>query len=430
MLLTPGIRTGLEGLSRECLAQAAPKAFLVVMSYQNPREIVKESQSDSGETRKPASNCPAERDCASRWTAERLAALQIARVWEIGSRTIRRIWETYPDPREFLARGRAGWETFGLTSVQCNALAAAIAQGASALVQRLLRGGIRFLLPRDAEYPAHLGSTADPPGALFARGAELKDEVRVAVVGTRKMSDYGKRATELIAGELAQSGLTVVSGLALGVDAMAHEACLEAGGRAIAVLPSGVDDASIAPKTNLRLAARILGTSGTLLSEQAPGTPTLPFQFLHRNRLISGLSDATVVIEADHDSGSLVTARLALEEGREVLAVPGPIFSAMSRGTNELIRHGARPCASATDILEALGYGNAERARQISSARTLIPVTPEEQRVLDALSEPGSVDEIARRTGLMVGTASALVSMLELKGRVISVGPRTFAKNL
>ncbi len=388
------------------------------MSYQNPREIVKTSPVASGETRTFASNL----------TAERLASLQIASVWEIGSRTIRRIWEAHPDPREFLARGRTGWETFGLTQVQCNALATAIAHGARALAERLAREGIRFVLPGDAEYPPHLGRTADPPGALFLRGAELKDEVRVAVVGTRKMSDYGKRATELIAGELGRNKITVVSGLALGVDAAAHEACLDAGGRAIAVLPSGVDDASIAPRTNFRLAARILESGGTLVSEQAPGTPTLPFQFLHRNRLISGLADATAVIEADHDSGSLVTARLALEEGREVLAVPGPIFSATSRGTNALITHGARPCTSAGDILETLGYGHAERAKQISNARTLIPVTPEEQRVLDALTEPRSVDDIARTTGLAVGTASALVSMLELKGRIVSVGPRTFAR--
>ena len=180
-------------------------------------------------------------------------------------------------------------------------------------------------------------------------------------------------------------------------------------------------------RTNFRLAARILESGGTLVSEQAPGTPSSPSSS-STNRLISGLADATAVIEADHDSGSLVTARLALEEGREVLAVPGPIFSATSRGTNALITHGARPCTSAGDILETLGYGNAERAKQISNARTLIPVTPEEQRVLDALTEPRSVDDIARTTGLAVGTASALVSMLELKGRIVSVGPRTFAR--
>ena len=141
------------------------------MSYQNPREIVKTSPVASGETRTFASNL----------TAERLASLQIASVWEIGSRTIRRIWEAHPDPREFLARGRTGWETFGLTQVQCNALATAIAHGARALAERLAREGIRFVLPGDAEYPPHLGRTADPPGALFPRGPELKDAVRVAV---------------------------------------------------------------------------------------------------------------------------------------------------------------------------------------------------------------------------------------------------------
>ncbi|HWQ99574.1 MAG TPA: DNA-processing protein DprA [Candidatus Methylomirabilis sp.] len=388
------------------------------MSYQTPEEPVKTSA--VGSIRASAAR--------STWTPERYAALTIVRTREIGGRTLRRIWQQVPVLAAWLDLGPAAWSKLGLTSVQTEALARSRAEDVSALAARLDRDGIRFLLPTDEGYPPYLGRTADPPGALFARGAPLSDEVRVAVVGTRKMSEYGKRVTELIASELARSGIAIVSGLALGIDAAAHEACLEAGGRAIAVLPSGVDNSSVAPRTNLRLAERILGTRGTLVSEQAPGTPTLPFQFLHRNRLISGLSDATVVIEADHDSGSLVTAKLALEEGREVLAVPGPIFSATSRGTNSLIANGARPCTSAGDILEALGYANPERARQVSESRAAIPVTPEEQSVLNALNDPLGVDDIARRTGLAVGTASALVSMLELKGRIISVGPRTFAR--
>lgn len=394
------------------------------MSYQNPEKHVKTSLVGT------AGGPPRDETAAPRadWTPERLAALQIVRAWEIGSRTLRRIRDRFPDQRDFLAQGRSGWEALGLTATQCDALNAALAEDARAIANALDRDGIRFLLPSDEEYPRHLGHTADPPGALFVRGAPLKDEVRVAVVGTRKMTDYGKRATELIAGELTQSGIAIVSGLALGIDAIAHEACLEAGGRAIAVLPSGVDNASVAPQTNLGLARRILVRGGTLVSEQTPGTPTLPFQFLHRNRLISGLSDATVIVEADRDSGSLVTAKLALEEGREVLAVPGPIFSPTSRGTNELIKNGARPCASAGDVLEALGYGNAERARQIGEARASLPVSEDEQRVLNALTESRSVDDIARLTKMTVGTTNALVSMLELKGRIIGAGPRTFVR--
>ncbi|OGL73815.1 DNA protecting protein DprA [Candidatus Uhrbacteria bacterium RIFCSPHIGHO2_12_FULL_60_25] len=383
------------------------------MSYQNPSKTVKTSQVGS----------------VGHWTPERLAALTVVSAWEIGSRTLRRIWEV-GDVTAFLAQGPDEWSRFGLTSTQTAALSRSRTEDASRLAERLHDAGIRFLLPRDDEYPKYLGRTADPPGALFIRGTRLVDEVRVAVVGTRAMTDYGKRATDLIAGELGQSSITVVSGLALGVDAAAHEACIEAGGRAIAVLPSGVDDASIAPRTNLRLAHRILETGGALVSEQAPGTPTLPFQFLHRNRLISGLSDATVIVEADHDSGSLVTARLALEEGREVLAVPGPIFSPASRGTNDLIRNGARPCTSAADVLDALGYSNPERAKQISEARALVPVSGDEQKVLDVLTEPFGMDDISRRTGMSVSSVGAVVSMLELKGRIISVGPRTFVKKI
>jgi DNA processing protein len=363
------------------------------------------------------------------WTDKRLAALRIVRVWELGSRTLRRIFAEYPNPCAFLAEDAETWrDDMGLTQTQVDGLEASRSGDIDALVKTLEAANIRFVLPEDREYPRPLERTDDPPAALFIRGDVLRDAPCVAVVGTRKMSDYGKRATTLITQELVASGVIIASGLAFGVDAEAHEACLAASGVTVAVLPNGVDDASVSPQTNLPLARRILKAGGTLISEQAPGTPCFPYQFLHRNRLICGLADATLVVEADRDSGSLITAKLALEAGREVLAVPGPIWSPVSRGTNDLIKSGAHVCTGASDVFEALGFQNPARAKQITESRALLPVTPSEQKVLDALDAPRSIDEIARTTSMTLAETNAVMSVLELKGRVQSAGPKTFIK--
>ena len=297
-----------------------------------------------------------------------------------------------------------------------------------ALIAKLEKESITFLLPTDDGFPQALLHAPDPPFALFIRGASLQDGLRVAVVGTRSMTDYGHRVTELLSGELARHRITVVSGLALGVDAVAHAACVDAGGHTIAVLPGGVSNASITPSRNRALAKRILQSGGTLLSERAPDAAIQPFHFLLRNRLIAALSDAVVVTEGDHDSGALVTARLALEAGREALAVPGSLWSEGCRGTNELIKQGARPCTSVDDIFTAIGLGNPENARHITAARETIPMTADEQRVLDTLTEPRTVDDVSRMLQEHVAKTNATFAMLELKGRIFSVGPRLFAK--
>lgn len=299
---------------------------------------------------------------------------------------------------------------------------------ASLLAEQLDRNDIRFVLPEDTEFPDALRRQSDVPFALFVRGAPLRDGLRVGVVGTRRMTAYGKRVTDIIVSELARHGSTIVSGLALGIDGAAHISCLDAAGTTLAVLPGGVDDASLVPRQHVRLAHRILEQGGSLISEHAPGTNVHPFHFLHRNRIIAALSDAVVVTEADRDSGAMVTARLALECGREVLAVPGSLLSPASRGTNELIKHGARPCTSADDVFTAIGLQRPEQAKLISDARALIPMTPEEEHTLHALTEPRTIDEVARIINQSIAATNALISMLELKGRVISVGPRTFLK--
>ncbi|MBD3251741.1 DNA-protecting protein DprA, partial [Candidatus Uhrbacteria bacterium] len=159
-----------------------------------------------------------------------------------------------------------------------------------------------------------------------------------------------------------------------------------------------------------------------------PGTPTLPYQFLHRNRIVSGLSDLTIIIEADHDSGALVTAKLALEQGREVLAVPGSIWSQASRGVHALIRQGARPCTTMDDIYESLNLHAPETARQADQIRNVFPVDQNEQRILDLLTQPMDTDHLVRESGWTTARLSTVLSMLELKGRIINVGPRTYVK--
>lgn len=207
-------------------------------------------------------------------------------------------------------------------------------------------------IPRDDErYPDLLRRIADPPDVLYCRGnIALLHSFCVAIVGTRRMSDYGEKAALDLAGNLASSGMTIVSGLALGIDAVAHRAALDAAGSTIAVLGSGVDDPNIGPPSNRLLARRILEHGGCIVSEYPAGTSAHPGTFPRRNRIISGLSHGVLVVEAARQSGSLITARCALEQDRDVFAIPGSIYWPASAGTNWLIAQGARPVTSAIDI--------------------------------------------------------------------------------
>ncbi len=216
---------------------------------------------------------------------------------------------------------------------------------------------------------------------------------------------------------LARNGLTVVSGLARGVDAIAHQAALNAGGRTIAVLGSGVD--RIYPPEHKRLAEQVIA-GGCILSDYAPGTPPEGQNFPPRNRIISGLSKATVVIEAGHTSGALITARFAVEQGREVFAVPGPIHAPQSQGTNDLISQGAHPLLRPAEVLEVL---NLEQALVQQQARRAIPTDPVEAGLLKLLgAEPVHVDEIQARSGLSIHQVSATLTLMELKGLIRHVG--------
>jgi DNA processing protein len=213
---------------------------------------------------------------------------------------------------------------------------------ATQLAERLDREQIQFVLRGDPEYPPLLEQSADPPQALFLRGeTSALSRKSVALVGTRAATSYGRFVTAELGHALARSGFSVVSGLALGIDSAAHEATLDADGTCVAVLGTGVNDRSIYPRTNAKLATRIMENGGAILSEFPPGTEGHKHHFPLRNRIIAALATTVVIIEADEKSGSLITAKLALDENRDVYAVPGPITSPRSRGTNLLISQGA-----------------------------------------------------------------------------------------
>jgi len=289
-------------------------------------------------------------------------------------------------------------------------------------LERLALAGIKVLTWDSEEYPINLRNIHDPPPVLYIKGELLpEDDWAVAVVGTRRASVYGKEAARRLSTDLAQNGVTVVSGLAAGIDAIAHQAALDAGGRTLAVLGSSVD--IIYPEQNLRLAQQVQ-EQGALISEYPLGTPPERSNFPPRNRIISGLSLGTVVVEAGARSGALITADFGLEQGREVFAVPGSIFQRSCEGTNRLIQDGAKPVLSVNDILEEL---NLSQITQQAEVRATVPTTPIEKQVLDLLSsEPMHVDEVGRAADLPASTVAGTLALLELKGLARQAGGMSY----
>lgn len=283
---------------------------------------------------------------------------------------------------------------------------------------RMQAGGIQALTWDDDVYPRMLKEIDQPPPVLYQRGEVIpEDETAVAIVGTRRVTAYGRVVTEELAAFLARNRITVVSGLARGVDALAHRSALQAGGRTLAVLGSGID--RIYPPENQQLAMDI-ADSGALLSDYPPGTAPESTNFPPRNRIISGLSLAVVVIEAGATSGALITASFAADQNRDVLAVPGNINSPNSKGTNMLIQNGARPYLKPEDLLEVL---NLEQVNTRKMARKVLPADATETQIIKVIAEGTlSVDEISFLSGLPVEVVSATLAMMELKGLVRNAG--------
>lgn len=294
-------------------------------------------------------------------------------------------------------------------------------------LDRLAKEGLSAVTMFDDAYPAALKTLHAPPAVLFIRGT-LPSAARphLAVVGSRHATPYGADTTKAIVEPLARSGVVIVSGLAYGIDAHAHLATLEVEGATVAVLGSGIDEASVYPSQHRTLASRIVAGGGAVISEFPPGTPSLPQHFPIRNRVISGLSRATLVIEATEKSGSLITAKAALEQGRDVFAVPGPVHSPQSSGPHNLIKMGAACVTCADDVLHALGLVSATAPISVEAYH---PENPDETALYGALNaQPQHADDLADSTGLPSPRVSSLLTLLEMKGAVRHMGGMCYVK--
>jgi DNA processing protein len=293
-------------------------------------------------------------------------------------------------------------------------------------LDRLASVGGRLLVAGSSEYPVHLGRIHDPPPVLYALGDHAAEEPRViAVVGSRRATPYGAATAARLARELTGAGFVVVSGMARGIDAAAHQGAMAGGGRTLAVLGCGVD---VAYPPEMRALKEQVKAHGAVLSELPLGAPPDPHHFPTRNRIISGMSLGVLVVEATAESGSLITARLALEQGREVFAVPGNVGSPTSAGTNQLIKAGATLVETVDDILgHVAGQVGATPARSVVSIA--IDLTDDESRVVDLLSwEPSHVDELTARARLAPNRLAEVLLGLELKGVVRQVPGRCYVR--
>ncbi|MDP3995190.1 MAG: DNA-processing protein DprA, partial [bacterium] len=284
-------------------------------------------------------------------------------------------------------------------------------------MEKLAKENIRAITVEDVAYPKLLKEIYYPPFLLYYRGTLPKHEdFLIAVVGSRKYSTYGRQMAQRLTAELARNGLTIVSGLALGIDGIVHETTLETNGTTIGVLGCGIEKSNIYPATNRMLGERMIEKGGCIISEFPIGTPPLRHHFPRRNRIISGLSLGTLVVEAAEKSGALITAQQALEQNREVFSVPGNATSESSVGTNNLIKQGARLVTHAEEILESL---NLKSATHYLEAQKIIAESPEEEALLNHLThEPMHVDELTRLTNLPITSINATLTIMEIKGKI------------
>lgn len=348
-----------------------------------------------------------------------LATLMLGMVAGVGPRIRQLLLERFGSPEAVLAASPA--ELRQVQGVGAK-LAEAIVAGrdeapAREEIEHCRANGLEFLTPAHDAYPRLLNEIPDPPGVLFCRG-ELRpeDAVAIAIVGTRHATGYGLKQAARLAGSLSQAGMTIVSGMARGIDAAAHRAALAAGGRTVAVLAGGLSN--IYPPEHAGLADEV-AASGVLLSEAPSWAQPLPGTFPQRNRIITGMSLGVIVVEAADRSGALISARHAMEQGREVFAVPGRADSRASRGCHRLLRDGARLVESADDVLEELGP-LVEAAPRSGGGELRHPaelkLNEQERCVLDAVGdEPTSLDTVAATSGLPVPRVLSTISVLEMR---------------
>ncbi|WP_427338611.1 DNA-processing protein DprA [Caloranaerobacter sp. DY30410] len=292
-------------------------------------------------------------------------------------------------------------------------------------ISRVQKIGAKITTIFDIDYPKHLRNIYNPPKVIYIKGSlETKDEISIAIVGSRKATAYGKWVAEKFAKELASLGITIVSGLARGIDTKAHEGALATKGRTVAVLGNGID--VIYPKVNKMLFEKIQN-NGAIITEYPLGVQPLPYNFPMRNRIISGLSLGVLVVEASEKSGSLITAQIALEQGREVFAIPGNINSIYSKGTNLLIKDGAKIVMDVDDIIEEITLlKDRIRAKRVEEISCL-NLGKDEIKIVECIKEyPKYCDEISYQTGLDIKKVNSILTILELKGIVKQLPGKTF----
>ena len=349
----------------------------------------------------------------------------------IGPKRLRLLLDTFASSQKAWEASQKELSKIGLQKKALEALLAKREQfDPHAYLDSIVNQGIRVITFEDEEYPRLLKKIPNSPLILFIKGGFKKiDEKALAIIGTRMPSFYGRQVTEFLVKDLVSFGFTIVSGMARGVDSLAHKIALKSGGRTIAVLGSGVDICY--PPENKGLMEKI-AENGAVISQFSPGTQLHPGLFPARNRLISGLSLGVLVTEAAHKSGTKITSEFAYEQKRPVFAVPGPITSKVSRGTNELIQMGAKLVYGAEDVLKGLGMeGVAAQFTARPKRQEIKPESKEEEILLKILGPtPVHIDDLVRESGLSVSAAGSTLSLMEIKGKVKNVGNKRYVLGL
>ncbi|HSH03969.1 MAG TPA: DNA-processing protein DprA [Anaerolineae bacterium] len=350
--------------------------------------------------------------------------LAFSRVKGIGPARFQSLQRYFGNLEEAWRADEKGWRAAGLDSRCCQAVREAQKMGdVEAYWERVQARGIKVLTWDCPEYPSRLREVHQVAPVLYYQGEwAAADEWSLAIVGTRRMSDYGRQVTQELVSELVGQGITIVSGLARGIDGVAHKTAIAAGGRTIAVMGTGLD--RVYPYEHRGLASRIGGGGGVLLSEYGLDTEPDAYHFPQRNRLISGLSLGVVVIEAGERSGALITADFALEQDRELFAVPGSIFSGVSRGPHKLLQNGAKLVTKVSDILEEIEVAmTTQKVAQTVARQLPLPESAAEVALWQALTgRPQHIDQLGRAAGLSTAVVNSTLTLMELKGMVRQIG--------
>ena len=342
---------------------------------------------------------------------EKLTPLRFSKLLKYFENDAERIWKA----------GRERWQAAGIEPKAVNDIWPEKEKiDPAEELEKLAKLDAKVLAITDEKYPQLLKEIYDPPPVLLYRGEFPlpADDFAVAIVGSRVTSSYGRQATCELTRGLVQAGVSIISGLAIGIDTVAHQTALDCGGRTVAVLGNGIDQ--IYPPRNHRLAEDILSKDGAIISEYPIGMEPAAYNFPPRNRIIAGLARGILVTEARERSGALITTQIGLESGREIFAVPGSIFAESSAGPNRLIQLGAKPVSTEADLLEALSFYDLPEKIQV---RAVVADTAEEAKMLEVLTKTAThIDELVRQSSLNAGEASSVLSLLEMKGLAKNLG--------